>query len=114
MAKMMNVVYTSERVDVVHAHWAFKGTAYGCSNCGNGVILPGANYCEECGAKMDKVAPNGMYVMGVAPDRVDVVRCRDCKYRYTGHPDTDCEICAGRDDWFCADGERRDANDDRD
>lgn len=105
---MENVVYTSERADVVHAHWAFKGTAYGCSNCGNGVIVPGANYCEECGAKMDKVAPNGMYVMGVAPDRVDVVRCRDCEYKRRG-------VCvltlAGQyngDDWFCADGKRRD------
>lgn len=35
-----------------------------------------------------------------------VVKCRDCKWRITGNPDMDCEICAGREDWFCAGGEK--------
>ena len=46
-----------------------------------------------------------------AVDAVPVVRCKDCKNRYTGKPDLDCEICAGRDDWFCASGERGKVND---
>ena len=43
-----------------------------------------------------------------AVDAVPVVRCKDCKHRFTGKPDLDCEICGG-DDWYCADGERREA-----
>ena len=42
-----------------------------------------------------------------AIDAVMVVRCRDCKWRITGNPDMDCEICAGREDWFCAGGEKK-------
>lgn len=55
-------------------------------------------------------------------DRVNVVRCRDCKHRptYTGFvitfPDECCPCqCDDAwynwypgDDWFCANGERRD------
>lgn len=32
--------------------WGFKGTAYGCTLCGYGVIAPIYNYCPNCGAKM--------------------------------------------------------------
>ena len=73
MAKMMNVVRTSERADVVHAHWAFKGTAYGCSNCGEGAITPMGKYCMECGAKMDMDEAGWPVVKGIAPERVEVV-----------------------------------------
>ena len=111
---MENVVYASERVDVVHGHWAYKGTAYGCSNCGNGVIAPIGKYCEECGAKMDLDEAGWPVVKGVAPDRVDVVRCRECKWgrRYgklIGCENEDFEhrpMSLVEDDWFCADGER--------
>ena len=72
---MKNVVYTSERAEVVHAHWAFKGTAYGCSRCGHGAITPFGNYCEGCGAKMDAL-PDGRLVQGRAPDLVAVVHGR--------------------------------------
>ena len=42
-----------------------------------------------------------------AVDAVHVVRCKDCKYRVTGNPDKDCDICAGRMDWYCACGKRK-------
>ena len=32
--------------------WGFKGTAYGCTLCGYGVIAPIYNYCPNCGAHM--------------------------------------------------------------
>lgn len=66
--EMKNVVRTSEMTYVVHVHWAFKGTAYGCSNCGNGVIAPTGNYCENCGAKMDLDETGWPIVKGVVPD----------------------------------------------
>ena len=36
----------------IESRWTFKGTAYGCSICGEGVIAPIYNYCPNCGAKM--------------------------------------------------------------
>ena len=61
-----------------------------------------------------------------ASKRVDVVRCRDCKHRMREEGEFPDGICPLQDfygdidhvrrvpdDWFCADGERRDANDDR-
>lgn len=42
-------------------------------------------------------------------DAVEVVHCRDCKW---WDVDSDCIFCeygrVPKDDWFCADGERRD------
>lgn len=46
---LYNVGYRKQSV----AKWGFKGTAYGCSLCGYGVIAPIYNYCPECGAKME-------------------------------------------------------------
>ena len=39
-------------------------------------------------------------------DAVPVVRCRDCKYFKTRL----CENEDNHDDWFCADGERKDGD----
>ena len=39
-------------------------------------------------------------------DAVPVVRCKDCKYFKTRL----CENEDNYDDWFCADGERKDGN----
>ena len=36
----------------------------------------------------------------------DIVRCKDCKHYMTIH--CTCDGCCISDDWFCADGERRD------
>ena len=36
----------------IEGKWGFKGTAYGCSLCGYGVIAPIYNYCPNCGARM--------------------------------------------------------------
>ena len=33
--------------------WGVKGTAYGCSICGEGSPAPIHRYCPNCGAKMD-------------------------------------------------------------
>lgn len=41
-------------------------------------------------------------------DRVDVVRCKDCEYRWNP---IDCQMYSEGmttpDDWYCADGERK-------
>ena len=39
-------------------------------------------------------------------DAVEVVRCKDCKYFKTRL----CENEDNHDDWFCADGERKDGD----
>jgi hypothetical protein len=39
-------------------------------------------------------------------DAVPVVRCKDCKYYMTIH--CTCDGCCISDDWYCADGERKD------
>ena len=43
-------------------------------------------------------------------DRINVVRCKDCRHWYKGH----CVhgVCATEEtagDWYCANGERREA-----
>lgn len=46
-------------------------------------------------------------------DYVRVVRCKDCKYRYVDGDNVRVNFCelnhnkVQGDDWFCADGERR-------
>ena len=39
-------------------------------------------------------------------DVVEVVRCKDCKKYMTIH--CTCDGCCISDDWYCADGERKD------
>lgn len=39
-------------------------------------------------------------------DAVEVVRCNDCKHYMTIH--CTCDGCCISDDWYCADGERKD------
>ena len=39
-------------------------------------------------------------------DAVEIVRCRDCKYFKTPL----CQIEDNHDNWFCADGERKDGD----
>ena len=41
-----------------------------------------------------------------AKSKVDVVRCKDCKHYMTIH--CTCDGCCISDDWFCADGKKRD------
>ena len=43
---------------------------------------------------------------GIIVDAVPVVRCKDCKYFKTRL----CENEDSHDDWFCADGERKDGD----
>lgn len=38
-------------------------------------------------------------------DAVQVVRCKDCKHYMTIH--CTCDGCCISDDWYCADGERK-------
>lgn len=38
---------------VRHGHWVKKGGWYWCSECGDHWGDDGANYCPNCGAKMD-------------------------------------------------------------
>ena len=42
----------------------------------------------------------------------ELVRCKDCKhYEYAIGCKKWHDVCTGGDDWFCADGERKDGND---
>ena len=55
---MENVVYASERVDVVHGRWVEEPDRvrhWHCSACGTvqGIACSVMKYCPECGAKMD-------------------------------------------------------------
>lgn len=47
---------------------------------------------------------NGHFKTG--RDLVEVVRCKDCKHYMTIH--CTCDGCCISDDWYCADGERKD------
>ena len=57
----------------------------------------------------------GMFTLGIQQavdeqptvDAVPVVRCKNCKYFKTRL----CENEDNHDDWFCADGERKDGDD---
>lgn len=46
-------------------------------------------------------------------DIIEVVRCKDCRYRYVDGENVRYNVCGlnhnkvQSDDWFCADGERR-------
>ena len=40
-------------------------------------------------------------------DMVHVVRCRDCKFFYGFNEECGCNGGYHSEDWFCADGERR-------
>ena len=42
-----------------------------------------------------------------AVDAVSVVRCRDCKFYYGVNEECGCNGGYHLEDWFCADGERR-------
>lgn len=59
---MRNVVYASERADVVHGEWieriyktqmGITNISYFCSICDKEHYFGRANYCPNCGAKMD-------------------------------------------------------------
>ena len=43
-----------------------------------------------------------------AVDAVPVVRCRDCKFYYGVNEECGCNGGYHSEDWYCADGERRD------
>lgn len=50
-------------------------------------------------------------LIDVKQDLVEVVRCKDCKFYEKGHG---CDLLnvfmLNMDDWFCADGERRETD----
>lgn len=58
---MENVVYASDRVDVVHARWIERTyerdgitiISYFCSACNGEHYYGRADFCPNCGAKMD-------------------------------------------------------------
>lgn len=50
----------------------------------------------------------------IVSDGVEVVRCKDCKHRYCYDEANEAPVCTASmkyaaisDDWFCADGERK-------
>ena len=62
----------------------------------------------------DLKSDDGKLVATVSVDERDLVMCWNCERRWTSL----CRIYVGNqetdDEWFCADGERRDEADDRD
>ena len=52
---------------------------------------------------MEAVMKNVVYTS----ERVDVVRCRDCEYKRRGGCVLTLDGKYNGDDWFCADGKRR-------
>lgn len=62
----------------------------------------------------DLKSEDGKLVTRVSVDDRDLVMCRNCERRWTSL----CRMYVGNqetdDDWFCADGERRDESSDRD
>lgn len=100
-----------DAIKVVHAKWIVQDagiTHFMCSSCKAPNYPQRFNYCPDCGAKMD--GANDCATV----DAVEVVRCKDCKYR-------DTEQCAmsfrdlttGKlfsresDNDFCSKGERK-------
>ena len=65
------------------------------------------NSFRSCGASKDLI-DSIVYRINLqeAVDAVPVVRCKDCKYFKTRL----CENEDNYDDWFCADGERKDGD----
>lgn len=58
--------------------------------------------------RIDYAASKGPEVVAHAEKVQDLVRCKDCKFYEKGHG---CDLLdvfmLNMDDWFCADGERR-------
>lgn len=87
---------------------------YSCSQCGfslptNPTKIP--LYCEDCGCCMDK---EDCIENTPTIDAVPVVRCRECRHRYTMNCSMyyECSQCGGQWDWttddgFCDRGERK-------
>lgn len=48
------------------------------------------------------------YVRGYYDRDSEIVRCKDCKHYMTIH--CTCDGCCISDDWYCANGERRETN----
>ena len=61
-AEKINEIPAADVAPVVHAHWAhLGGDEWCCSACGSVITTEGSwdkptkKYCEDCGARMDKV-----------------------------------------------------------
>lgn len=62
---------------------------------------------------MEQLEEHGIPFGGIAPDVVKVVRCKDCKYKFSanGHDKKGCPLDGVgllNDDDFCSCGERKD------
>lgn len=70
------------------------------------------NYLRSCGAYVVFVEAKLLLEKQPTIDAVEVVRCKDCKHYRKIDSGGICVMLAREekmtDDWFCADGERRD------
>lgn len=72
---------------------------------------PEVRYSHNCGK-------SEVYIVGSEAERIDIVRCGECKYRHRDQWGWYCDNdtadpyertrSAEDANWFCADGERRD------
>lgn len=80
------------------------------------------NYLRSCGAYAVFVEAKLLLENQPTIDAVEVVRCEECRYGITEHgisngwvlcskPYTERGNAMHRTDWFCADGERKEQND---
>lgn len=81
------------------------------------LIQDGRWICYECGEpsvleRLEKLEQEVARHMRVTDD-VEIVRCKDCKHCFVDGDNVRYNVCdlnhnkVQRDDWFCADGERR-------
>jgi hypothetical protein len=79
-------------------------------------IFQKSNPYEICEGREFRAIKEPEYCMGqmisdtidLLKEKPEVVRCKDCKHYMTIH--CTCDGCCISDDWFCADGERREEN----
>ena len=53
---------------------------------------------------------HGAYEILNTANKVELIRCKDCKFqvdRGRRYPECDKHFLLAKDDWFCADGERK-------
>ena len=81
---------------------SYKDIPYDCKHA---LIKDVYELLKEQEAKIEKLIG---FINGFSKDAVPVVRCKDCKKRYTVHCiQEEVGNINNQDDWYCADGERR-------
>lgn len=74
-------------------------------------VIETLEHCKQLDFDMAKPTQDAIdYVLALLKSQPQIVRCKDCKH---GKPDAcgdgvDCDGAWHDDEWFCADGEKKD------